>query len=186
MMQPPPPAGCTGKAPPGAGGGAGVTLDEEVAFVVLAAASPAAQPNAKTSAAPQAPNAAAVLACPFHTTHHCSYSRRDAQNTRGLERTLQEVTKNPPRAAPDGEVTRRSLGSVAPQVVCTCLTTAAPCSQLHGGTPRMKSKVVVLLAGGMLALLLLTRYFALSRAGMPLGWMLYLLRPEKVGELISG
>lgn len=41
----------------------------------------------------------------------------------------------------------------------------------------MKSKVVVLLAGGMLALVLLTRYFALSRAGMPLGWMLYLGLP---------
>ncbi len=41
----------------------------------------------------------------------------------------------------------------------------------------MKSKVVVLLAGGMLALLLLTRYFALSQAGLPLGWMLYLGLP---------
>ncbi len=41
----------------------------------------------------------------------------------------------------------------------------------------MKSKVVVLLAGGMLALVLLTRYFALSRAGLPLGWMLYLGLP---------
>lgn len=41
----------------------------------------------------------------------------------------------------------------------------------------MKSKVIVLLAGGMLALVLLTRYFALSRAGVPLGWMLYLGLP---------
>ncbi|MGD1257731.1 SHOCT domain-containing protein [Mycobacterium seoulense] len=41
----------------------------------------------------------------------------------------------------------------------------------------MKTKVVVLLAGGMLALVLLTRYFALSRAGLPLGWMLYLGLP---------
>lgn len=41
----------------------------------------------------------------------------------------------------------------------------------------MKTKVIVLLAGGMLALVLLTRYFALSRAGMPLGWMLYLGLP---------
>ncbi|OBF95369.1 hypothetical protein A5773_14565 [Mycobacterium sp. 852014-52450_SCH5900713] len=41
----------------------------------------------------------------------------------------------------------------------------------------MRSKVVVLLAGGMLALVLLTRYFALSRAGVPLGWMLYLGLP---------
>jgi hypothetical protein len=41
----------------------------------------------------------------------------------------------------------------------------------------MKSKIVVLLAGGMVALLLLTRYFALSQTGMPLGWMLYLGLP---------
>jgi hypothetical protein len=37
----------------------------------------------------------------------------------------------------------------------------------------MKTKVLVLLSGGMVALLLLSRYFALSRAGLPLGWMLY-------------
>ncbi|HTX95577.1 MAG TPA: hypothetical protein VME67_12405 [Mycobacterium sp.] len=33
----------------------------------------------------------------------------------------------------------------------------------------MKSKVVVLFAGGIVASLLLSRYFALSRAGVPLG-----------------
>ena len=41
----------------------------------------------------------------------------------------------------------------------------------------MKTKVVVLLPGALIALLLLSRYFALSRAGMPLGWMLYLGLP---------
>lgn len=41
----------------------------------------------------------------------------------------------------------------------------------------MKTKVVVLLTGGMVGLVLLMRYFALSRAGMPLGWMLYLGLP---------
>ena len=41
----------------------------------------------------------------------------------------------------------------------------------------MKTKVVVLLSGALIALLLLSRYFALSRAGMPLGWMLYLGLP---------
>lgn len=81
-MQPPPPAGCTGKAPPGVGGGAGVTLDEEGAVAARAVASPADQPNATTSAAPQAHNVAAVLACPFPTSDHCSYSPRDAQNAR--------------------------------------------------------------------------------------------------------
>jgi hypothetical protein len=41
----------------------------------------------------------------------------------------------------------------------------------------MKTKVVVLLSGALIALLLLSRYFALSRARMPLGWMLYLGLP---------
>ena len=72
-MQPPPPAGCTGKAPPGVGGGAGATLEDEVAVAAHAAASPADQPNAKISADPQADNAA-VLARPLPTPDHCSYS----------------------------------------------------------------------------------------------------------------
>ncbi len=37
----------------------------------------------------------------------------------------------------------------------------------------MKTKVAVLLSGAIVALLLVSRYFALSRTGMPLGWMLY-------------
>ncbi len=41
----------------------------------------------------------------------------------------------------------------------------------------MKSKVAVLLAGGVVSLFLVARYFALSRAGVPLGWMLYLGLP---------
>jgi hypothetical protein len=41
----------------------------------------------------------------------------------------------------------------------------------------MKSKFVVLATGGMVALMLLSRYFVLRRAGMPLGWMLYLGLP---------
>ncbi len=41
----------------------------------------------------------------------------------------------------------------------------------------MKAKVAVLLAGTLVALLLLSRYFALSRAGLPLGCMLYLGLP---------
>jgi len=41
----------------------------------------------------------------------------------------------------------------------------------------MKTKAVVLLSGALVALLLLSRYFALSRAGLPLGWMLYLGLP---------
>jgi len=41
----------------------------------------------------------------------------------------------------------------------------------------MKSKVAVLIAGGMVALMLLSRYFVLRRAGMPLEWLLYLGLP---------
>lgn len=41
----------------------------------------------------------------------------------------------------------------------------------------MKTKVVVLFAGALIALLLLSRYFTLSQAGLPLGWMLYLGLP---------
>ena len=41
----------------------------------------------------------------------------------------------------------------------------------------MKAKAAVLLSGALVALLLLTRYFALSRAGLPFGWMLYLGLP---------
>jgi len=41
----------------------------------------------------------------------------------------------------------------------------------------MKTKAVVLVSGALVALLLLSRYFALSRAGLPLGWMLYLGLP---------
>ncbi|MCV7092522.1 hypothetical protein [Mycobacterium interjectum] len=41
----------------------------------------------------------------------------------------------------------------------------------------MKTKAAVLLSGALVALLLLSRYVALSRAGLPLGWMLYLGLP---------
>jgi hypothetical protein len=54
------------------------------------------------------------------------------------------------------------LGSVATHAVSTCF---------------VKTKAVVLLCGGMVALLLVSRYFAMSRAGMPLGWLLYLGLP---------
>ena len=37
----------------------------------------------------------------------------------------------------------------------------------------MKTKAAVLLSGAIVALVLVSRYFALSRAGMPLGWLLY-------------
>jgi hypothetical protein len=41
----------------------------------------------------------------------------------------------------------------------------------------MKTKAAVLLAGALIALLLLSRYFALSQTGVPLAWMLYLGLP---------
>jgi hypothetical protein len=48
----------------------------------------------------------------------------------------------------------------------------------------MKTKAAVLVSGGLVALLLLTRYFALSRAGLPLGWMLYLGLPITAGGVL--
>ncbi|OBH04263.1 MULTISPECIES: SHOCT domain-containing protein [unclassified Mycobacterium] len=41
----------------------------------------------------------------------------------------------------------------------------------------MKIKAAILLFGALFALLLLARYFALSRSGLPPGWMLYLGLP---------
>jgi hypothetical protein len=41
----------------------------------------------------------------------------------------------------------------------------------------MKTKVAVVAIGVMVALLLVLRYFALSRTGLPVGWMLYLGLP---------
>jgi hypothetical protein len=41
----------------------------------------------------------------------------------------------------------------------------------------MKTKAAVLFAGALIALLLLSRYFALSQTGVPLAWMLYLGLP---------
>lgn len=41
----------------------------------------------------------------------------------------------------------------------------------------MKTKVVVLLTGSAIAVVLLLHYVMLSRAGLPMGWMLYLGLP---------
>ncbi len=41
----------------------------------------------------------------------------------------------------------------------------------------MKTKAAILLSGALVALLLLSRYFALSRTGLSFGWMLYLGLP---------
>jgi len=79
-MQPPPPAGFTGNAPPGAGaGGAGATLLDG-AVEATAVVSPAAQPPAEASATTH--NAAAVLAVRFVTTDNCSSSTPNALGTR--------------------------------------------------------------------------------------------------------
>lgn len=146
-MQPPPPTGCTGKAPLGVGGGAGVTLDE-AALAASAVASPGNQPSAKTSTPTQALKAAAVLARRLLITNDCSDSPRDAHRRARTLTRLQEFIKDPPRTAPDGEVARRAaasrgrhravdeaerfraelpiLGSVAAQAVCTCRTPLPP------------------------------------------------------------
>jgi hypothetical protein len=48
----------------------------------------------------------------------------------------------------------------------------------------MRSKFAVLIAGGMVALMLLSRYFVLRRAGMPLEWLLYLGLPITVAGVL--
>jgi hypothetical protein len=48
----------------------------------------------------------------------------------------------------------------------------------------MKTKAAVVLSGALIALLLLSRYFALSHAGVPLGWMLYLGLPITAGGVL--
>ncbi|OBI90735.1 SHOCT domain-containing protein [Mycobacterium sp. 1245805.9] len=48
----------------------------------------------------------------------------------------------------------------------------------------MKTKTAVPLSGALIALLLLARYFALSRAGLPLGRMLYLGLPITAGGVL--
>jgi hypothetical protein len=48
----------------------------------------------------------------------------------------------------------------------------------------MKTKVVVLFAGALIALLLLSRYFALSQTGLPLAWMLYLGLPVTAAGVV--
>ncbi|MCV7074527.1 hypothetical protein [Mycobacterium szulgai] len=50
----------------------------------------------------------------------------------------------------------------------------------------MKTKAVVVSIGGVVALLLLLHYLALSRSGLPLGWILYLGLPiTAVGVLFA-
>jgi hypothetical protein len=48
----------------------------------------------------------------------------------------------------------------------------------------MKTKAAILLSGALVALLLLSRYFALSRAGLSLGWMLYLGLPTTAAGVL--
>lgn len=69
-MQPPPPAGWTGKAPPGLGGG--VTVEDEAAVEALGATSPGDHANATTSAARTPHNAVTGWACRYSTILHCS------------------------------------------------------------------------------------------------------------------
>jgi hypothetical protein len=92
-MQPPPPTGCTGKAPPGAGGG--VTLDE--AAVVVIAGIAVMSPTAKTRAVTAPHNATTVPPCRFLTIHKCSHSPPNAHHTRpdseNTPRSHQESSK---------------------------------------------------------------------------------------------
>lgn len=76
-MQPPPPTGCTGTAPPGAGG-AGVTTD---GVAVAAGAPPDGRPAARTTAVTHPHSAARVLAFGVPTRHNSNCSSVDTQIT---------------------------------------------------------------------------------------------------------
>ena len=80
-MQAPPPAGCTGKAPPPPsppvappGDGVGATLDEALVVLLSSVPAPPTPPTAKTSAAAPLHTATAVLPLRFITTLDCKSS----------------------------------------------------------------------------------------------------------------
>lgn len=81
-MQPPPPAGCTGRAPPGAGGGAGVTFDDGVGFAARLTIPASDQPNAKTSAAKTPQTAATGWACRIFTISPVRFLAAGEQSAR--------------------------------------------------------------------------------------------------------
>ncbi len=88
-MQPPPPTGCTGTAPPGAGG----ATDEEA---IAAGAAPEERPAAKTNALTHPHSAARAFAFEVPIRHNSSCSAVDARVTREnyehTPRILQGVT----------------------------------------------------------------------------------------------
>jgi hypothetical protein len=95
-MQPPPPTGWTGKAPPGADGdGGAVDSPDEVADVVITVIE-VMSPNAKTSAATQIHHAAAALACRFPIALNCSYLPPDAQNMCSIPTHIQVLAQLDP------------------------------------------------------------------------------------------
>jgi hypothetical protein len=92
-MQPPPPTGWTGNAPPGVDGPAGaVDSPDEVADVVITVIA-VMSPTAKTSAAKQIHHAATVLAGRSPIALNCSYLPRDAQNPYGTPTHLQVLAQ---------------------------------------------------------------------------------------------
>lgn len=50
----------------------------------------------------------------------------------------------------------------------------------------MKAKIAVLLTGVAIGLVLLVRYVALSRAGLPVGWLLYFGLPVTAAGVLFG
>jgi hypothetical protein len=81
-MQPPPPAGLTGMAPPGAGAGVALLEAAVVLIAVVVEASAVDHPTATTSAAKPAPTAPMVLACRFPTISYCSHSSGNVHGAR--------------------------------------------------------------------------------------------------------
>lgn len=118
MMQPPPPAGCTGSAPPGAGGGFGAGTDTIGAVAAIAAALPKDSPTASTSAAAP-PHSAATSLSRLVMIPNVG-PRRPMRRSRGqsLSRSMEYTADNygyafrpPARGAPSGCSAPESISS---------------------------------------------------------------------------
>lgn len=96
MQPPPPPTGCTGKAPPGAGAGEGITADEAVDGAG-AGVPPGEKPAAKASATTPTLKAAVVLEFGLFTSCNGSCSSVDAQVKRPVLGALQGPFEALPR-----------------------------------------------------------------------------------------
>lgn len=151
----------------------------EASVVPVTAATP---PKVKASAAGQAHHAATTLPCRLPTIRNRSCPTVAAQVGRAHYEHIPRILQGLPRGLRRAGTHIVGIGSDAeglqwrwnpPQ------KKGVPRSERHEGFPRTKckSKIIVLAAGVVVSPFLVSRYFALSRAGVPLDWMLYLGLP---------